>query len=97
MSLWDGPFTIRSGQVNSRLSSRRRVYKMRGELFHAGPALKPWMVTGHPVGAKSFRTWDEAMAYATARMYIWNASHPPGYDERHETNAWRAKHGLEAV
>lgn len=72
MSLWDDPFTIRSGQISTGL--RRRVYKMRGELFHAGPALKPWMVTGHPLGAKSFTTWDEAMAYANTRVTMWNTN-----------------------
>ena len=49
----------------------RRVRKSRWGLS-AGLGGQPWVVTNHPAGPMTFRTWREAMDYASAPYVMMN-------------------------
>lgn len=52
---------------------KRKVHRL-SKLWENDP-INPWVVLHHPLGVKSFRTWDEAMAYALSPFpYLMNAS-----------------------
>lgn len=60
------------GQMQSwTMGSRAKVRK----ISYRGVAIdnKPWLVTSHPAGNRTFATWEQAMAYANSRPVLMNS------------------------
>lgn len=80
----------------NNISSKPKVRKRRplacSDCHPVVWTAQPWVVLNHSLGSQTFKTWEEAMEYARLRPIMMN-----GYDDYHEENVWRAKHGMELL